>query len=250
MPANPVYRSREAKLPITLFHTHHVTKALIIQIIRERKSIELDISHNRNSCYIGHHTSFYTDNQKPNNICLHEAIESLKTERVFVKFDCKTPAAIPTVKSLIRQVGPDRSMIHGFVKELEFSPYPKEVHHSFHWQTESIKLYDLLRLKKETGNPPLQVSCRGLTEKRLHLEGIDVAERIESVLPTDVDVVNLNIHIPRNTVPPEWIMQRLYDRKKLLTEVYVDHVKDTPLPVPYFGTTNDLGSATVLYTSN
>ena len=52
MPANPVYRSREGKLPITLFHTHRVTKDLIIQTIREGKSIELDISRHRTSCYI------------------------------------------------------------------------------------------------------------------------------------------------------------------------------------------------------
>lgn len=249
MPNNPVRAIRARKKPFIFFHTHAVSEELIKKVATEQKSIELDISSGDNGkFYIGHHLSFYKHKKirKPKNITVEKAIEILRNSKTFVKFDCKDQNVLPLVRDLIQVIGPERSMLHAFVEELNMTDSTDKEKEQPHWKFEHISLQKLIQLKEDVGNPPLQVSCRGLTLPDLLADGVRITKRITRITRQYADVVNFNIHAPRNAVAPVGLIEKLYNEYRMLTEVYVERLGRKTLPVPYFGTTDNFAYASRL----
>ncbi|MBI2051572.1 hypothetical protein HYT33_02300 [Candidatus Roizmanbacteria bacterium] len=250
MKMNPVYSIRSAKKPLVFLHNHSVSKELLDRVIEERKSIEVDVNYSSDrGYYIGHHPSFYKyySIPRPESLSLAEVMEHLTTSDVFVKFDCKDRKVLPKVQELAREIGPRRCMLHAFVDEL----YIKngQVIDVEYWRTERIPFKEILELKKKAGNPPLEVSARGITVEIIKNSSETLMESIGSAIEKKAEVVNLNINEPNHALPPDEFLEKFYLRNGVLTEVYIEKLDGRKLKVPYFGSTDDLALATPLYTT-
>ncbi len=222
---------------IRVLHTRVVDERLLRMLKTGLlQTMELDISSANGGYYIGHHRQFYKDRGltfPPPNVSLEEAMRVITKQGVFTKLDCKDEGAIPKVTELARILGPGSCMLHAFVKEFNYQTKERELH----WINENIDIKKLTKLRDNTGYPSLQVSCRGFTYNGIAtLEGGQVSNLNEvcaKAMKNGIDVVNLNL--PNNQVPPDWVLQYFYDNGVLL-EVYEGNGEERQLPCDVFTT--------------
>jgi hypothetical protein len=118
--AQKVLRS---KRPVVLFHTWTVTKELLGRAIREKRSMDLDVCiDDGGDPFRGHAKEYQEKTQEPffRSMPLWEAVEALADSTIPVTVDCKHFAGWPVVEEVVRQLGPERCLVHSFVSELRF----------------------------------------------------------------------------------------------------------------------------------
>src|SRR5215469_3092736 len=109
--------------PVVLFHTWTVTRELLGQAIQEKRSMDLDVCvDNRGDPYLGHAYEYHEKTREPffGSMPLWEAVETLSDSNIPVIVDCKHFEAWPVVEKVVRQLRPERCLVHSFVSELKF----------------------------------------------------------------------------------------------------------------------------------
>lgn len=113
----------KSKRPVVLFHTWTVTRELLWQAIHEKRSMDFDVCiDDQGHPYLGHpkeypektHEAFF------DSMPLWEAVEALADSNRPVIVDCKHFGVWPAVEDVVRQLRPERCLVHSFVSELKF----------------------------------------------------------------------------------------------------------------------------------
>ncbi|OGK19443.1 hypothetical protein A3G67_00580 [Candidatus Roizmanbacteria bacterium RIFCSPLOWO2_12_FULL_40_12] len=227
--------------PFVFSHTPILTKEILLRLIQEGKSVEIDLSSIENGGFVvGHDKAIYKEGLLPENknISLGDALALLEKTNVPIKIDCKDEGALHKASEIVRLLGKRRCMLHSIVKELTF--YSKKEMETAYWKREPIAFSAIYAFKKKL-NVPLQVSTKGTTFKNLG-KAISSCVRL---LKGKVEIINLNLP-PDNTVAPDNIIEKLY-RNDLLVEIYVEKLGGRRIKKPYFATTNDLEKASSIF---
>jgi hypothetical protein len=91
--------------PVFLFHTCIVTRELLRQAIREKRSMDLDVCvDDRGAPYLGHPKEYHEKTREPffNSMPLWEAVEALGDSNIPVIVDCKHYDAWTVVEEVVR----------------------------------------------------------------------------------------------------------------------------------------------------
>lgn len=223
---------------IRVLHTQIVDEQLLGMLTAGllQKTIELDISSTDDEYYIGHHRLFYEYRNlafPPPNVSIEKTMGLIIEHGFFTKLDCKDGKAIPKVAELAQKLGPNSCMLHAFIRELNYQTEKRESH----WEYEDIALEEIIKLRARVGYPALQVSCRGFVYDGIATLKSNYIPNLSEVCAiakeNGIDVVNLNL--PNNQIPPNWVLQYFYDNGVLL-EVYEGKIKKRHLPCDVFTT--------------
>ena len=229
--------------PFIYFHTLLFNKNILDLAVKSGKSIEIDISMDKNgNAYIGHPLEFYKFKQiipPPNNLPIETIVNKAKEAGLFLVLDCKDVRALPLVARIIEQYGVENCLFHSWIKEFRFYPYAPEITIEPHWDYEDLPLNDVLKLKQTTGVPAVS-STRGLTKNRLMNEP-DIVDSIISIANGKIDAFNFNL--PDYEAPPKHMLDKLlsYD---ILTWLNIDHVPTNELPIAYLGISDHVSRTT------
>jgi hypothetical protein len=85
------------------------------------------------------------------------------------------------------------------------------------------------------------LSCRGLSQERLHAEGEELLQRMRSAIPPGVTA--LIFTLPGAALPPAYVLDALLDHG-VLPAINLDLVPAAELPPRYVGMTDRLDRAT------
>jgi hypothetical protein len=113
----------KSKRPVFLFHIWTVTRELLAQAIRDKRSMDLDVCvDDRGDAYLGHPKEYHEKTHEPflDSMPLWEAVKALAGSDIPVIVDCKHAAAWPVVEAIVRQLRPERCLVHCFISELKF----------------------------------------------------------------------------------------------------------------------------------
>jgi hypothetical protein len=112
-----------SKRAVILFHTWTVTRQLLARAIREQRSMDLDVCiTDAGDPYLGHAQEYHAKTKEPffESMRLWEAVQELAESNTPVIVDCKHFDAWPVVEEVVRQLRPERCLVHSFVFELKF----------------------------------------------------------------------------------------------------------------------------------
>lgn len=229
----------DSRRPVVLFHTWTVTRELLAQAIREKRSMDLDVCvDDRGNPYLGHPKEYHEKTQEPffNSMPLWEAVEKLAHSSIPLIVDCKHFSAWPVVEDIVRQLGPERCLVHSFVSELKFEAgrSPGEPDFLTEWSSiESLRL-----LKGKFPSLTTTASAKWLPADVLVSEKYqELLDRVVKLLKDyEVDTVCLNV--PDQTFSDRIL--RLLLQENILAHVGVDRADPTRLSEVYIGETDRL----------
>jgi len=244
---NPIHEILKQNKPFNYFHTHVLDRPVMDRILAAHKSFEIDISiDERGEPYVGHPSTYYSlrNLPPPTNLPLDQAVTEGLEAGLFIMLDVKNVKLLPKVAEIIQTYGSEHFIVHSFVKELSFKPYPPKVQALAepHWPDEELPLGELLKLKQTTG-VPLAVSCRGITQQRLLDEGTRIIDDILGKTAHKVDVVTF--FMPAGEALPLAVSKKLL-ANGIIPLINVDHTPPAARPTAFFGSTDHLEQATTL----
>ena len=112
-----------SKRAVILFHTWTVTRELVAQAIREKRSMDLDVCvDDRGNAYLGHSKEYHEKTHEPffDSMPLWKAVEALSRSNIPVIVDCKHVDAWPVVENVVTELRPERCFVCAFASELKF----------------------------------------------------------------------------------------------------------------------------------
>lgn len=229
----------KSQRPAVLFHTWTVTRELLDQAIREQRSMDLDVCvDDRGRPYLGHPKEYHDKTREPffASMPLWEAVEALAGSNIPVIVDCKHFDAWAVVEEVVRQLRPERCLVHSFVFELKFDAgrIPGEPDFLSEWS--SIEY--LRRIKRKFPLLTTTASAKWLPEDVL------VSEKHQTLLEDVItllkeyalDTVCLNV--PDSTFSDGAL--RRFLRQNILPHVGVDRVDVKKFSEMYIGETDRL----------
>jgi hypothetical protein len=229
----------KSKRPVVLFHTWTVTRELLRQAIHEKRSMDLDVCTNdQGHPYLGHPKEYHEKTHEPffDSMPLWEAVEALADSNIPVTVDCKNFDAWPVVEDVVKQLRPERCLVHSFVSELKFDAgrMPGEPDFLSEWSS----IERLRAMKREFPSVTTTASAKWLPEDVL------VSEKYEGVLKGIVtllreyvvDTVCLNV--PDSTLSDKAL--RRFLQQDILPHVGVDRIDVKQFSQMYIGETDRL----------
>jgi len=225
--------------PLVLFHTWTVTRELLGQAIRQKQSMDLDVCiDDRGHPYLGHPKEYHEKTGEPffNSMPLWEAVEALVDSNIPVIVDCKHSAAWPVVEEVVKQLRPERCLVHSFVSELKFdaSRLPGEPDFLSEWSSIAC----LRAMKRKF---PLLTTTA--SAKWLPLDVL-VSEKYEPLLEDiiallkEYALVTVCLNIPDSTFSDKAL--RRFLQQNILPHVGVDRIDAGQLSELYIGETDRL----------
>ena len=227
------------KQPVVLFHRWTVTKELLEQAIREKRSMDLDVCIDRQGHpYLGHPTEYHEKTGEPffDSMPLWEAVEALVDSNIPVIVDCKHFDAWPLVEDIVRRLGPERCLVHSFVSELKFEASRTAQEPDFLSEWSTIECLQIIKRKL-----PLlttTASAKWLPADALISEKYDaVIKNVVSLLKEyAVDTVCLNV--PDSTFSDKALRRFLH--QGILPHVGIDRTDVRLFSEIYIGETDRL----------
>lgn len=229
----------KSKQPVVLFHTWTVTRELLGQAIREKRSMDLDVCiDDRGGAYLGHPKEYHEKTHEPffGSMPLWDAVEPLATSNIPVIVDCKHFGAWPVVEDVVEQLRPERCLVHSFVSELKFDAgrMPEEPDFPSEWSSVEC----LQAIKRKFPLLTTTASAKWLPPDVL------VSEKYEALLKSivklleecAVDTVCLNV--PDSTFSDKIL--RTFLQREILCHVAVDRIEVKQLSEMYIGETDRL----------
>ena len=219
---------------VKMLHSNVVDEFVLGMIGRgDLRTLELDINLGADGFFIGHHDFYYQGNGQVHlgGMSIQEAMAVVLELGIVVKFDCKGRGAIPEVLRLATLMDPGKCMLHAFASEFDFHFEERKIR----WKHENIPLAQVLKLREEAGNLPLQVGCRGFTFDGIRDRGsIQVADLLEVFRVAQKNSIEaIGLSLPDNQVPPDWVLQYFCDGG-VLVEVYEAEIGNRELPCDVF----------------
>lgn len=229
----------DSRRPVVLFHTWTVTNELLAQAIRKKRSMDLDVCvDDRGNPYLGHPREYHEKTHEPffNSMPLWEAVRELAHSSIPVIVDCKHFGAWPVVEDIVRQLRPERCLVHSFVSELKFESgrTPGEPDFLTEWSSiESLRV-----LKRKCPSLTTTASAKWLPADVLVSEEYEeLLVRIVRLLKEyEVDTVCLNV--PDSTFSDRTL--RVFVQEGILAHVSVDRGDWRRLSEVYIGETDRL----------
>lgn len=228
-----------SKRPIVLFHTWSVTRELLGQAIREKRSMDLDVCvDDCGEAYLGHPKEYHEKTGEPffESMPLWEAVDALANLDIPVIVDCKHFAAWHVVEEVVRKLRPERCLVHSFVSELKFDAGRMPGEPDFLSEWSSIECLRAIRGKfpslTTTASAkwlPADILAREDSQKLL-------ASVIGLLKEYAVDTVCLNV--PDSTFSDRVL--RMFVQQGILPHVNVDRVGGRQFSEMYIGETDRL----------
>ena len=228
-----------SKRPVVLFHTWTVTRELLGQAIREKRSMDFDISvDEKGNPYLGHSKEYHDKTYQPffNSMPFWEAVELIARSAIPVIVDCKHSEAWPVVEEVMRKLGPERCLVHSFVSDLKFDAGRLQGEPDF--LSEWSPIQRLQQLKDKFPSVTTTASAKWLPADLLVSGRYDaLLARITNLLKENqVDTVCLNV--PDSTFSDSSL--RLLLEQGILAHLSIDHADVTRLSEVYIGETDRL----------
>lgn len=229
----------ESKRMVVLFHTWTVTRELLAQAIREKRSMDLDVCvDDSGRAYLGHPKEYHDKTHEPffNSIPLWEAVEALSCSDIPVIVDCKHVNAWPVVENVVTQLRPERCLVHSFVSELKFDAGRADGEPDF--VTEWSSIATLRELKRKFPSVTTTASAKWLPADVLTSDkyGTLLTQIVSLLKQNRVETICLNV--PDSTFSDRALA--LFLREGILAHVGVDHADLTRLSEVYIGETDRL----------
>jgi len=229
----------KSKRPVVLFHTWTVTREMLGQAIREKRSMDLDVCvDDRGDPYLGHPKEYHEKTHGPffDSMPLWEAVEALADSNMPVIVDCKHFGAWPVVEEVVRQLRPERCLVHSFVSDLKFDAGRMAGEPDFLSEWSSIEC--LRAIKRKFPSLTTTASAKWLPANVLVSEKHEaLLERIVTLLKEyAVDTVCLNV--PDPTFSDKAL--RTFLQQDILCHVGVDRIDVKQLSEMYIGETDRL----------
>ena len=232
----------KSERPVVLFHTWTVTRGLLVQAIREKRSMDLDVCvDDQGNPYLGHPKEYHEKTREPffDSMPLWEAVGALADSNIPVIVDCKHFGAWTVVEEVVGQLRPERCLVHSFVSELKFEAGRMPGEPDFLTEWSSIEV--LRTLKAKFPSLTTTVSAKWLSADML------VSEKHETLLESvirllkeyRIDTVCLNV--PDSTFSDKAL--RTFLRQGILPHVGVDRIDVQQLSETYIGETDRLAFA-------
>jgi hypothetical protein len=221
---------------VVLFHTWTVTKALLGQAIREKRSMDLDVCiDDGGNQYLGHPKEYHLKAKEQffNSMPLWEAVEALTYSSIPVIVDCKHFGAWQVVENVLRQLRPERCLVHSFVSELKFDAGRTPGEPDFLSEWSSIE--NLRALKAKFPTLTTTASAKWLPADALVTDKYEalLARVIKLIKERGVDTICLNV--PDSTFSDRAL--RLFLENGILAHIGVDRADLTQLSEVYIGET-------------
>ena len=229
----------KSKRPVVLFHTWTVTRELLWQAIHEKRSMDLDVCiDDQGHPYLGHPKEYHEKTHEPffDSMPLWEAVEALADSNIPVIIDCKHFGAWPMVEDVVRQLRPERCLVHSFVSELKFEAgrMPGEPDFGSEWSS----IEHLRAMKREFASVTTTASAKWLPADVLLSEKNEaLLKGVVSVLKEyAVDTVCLNVS--DSTFSDRAL--RAFLQHGILCHVGVDRIDGKQFSEMYIGETDRL----------
>jgi hypothetical protein len=229
----------KSKRPVVLFHKWTVTREMLGQAIREKRSMDLDVCvDDRGDPYLGHPKEYHEKTHGPffDSMPLWEAVEALADSNMPVIVDCKHFGAWPVVEEVVRQLRPERCLVHSFVSDLKFDAGRMAGEPDFLSEWSSIEC--LRAIKRKFPSLTTTASAKWLPANVLVSEKHEaLLEGIVTLLKEyAVDTVCLNV--PDPTFSDKAL--RTFLQQDILCHVGVDRIDVKQLSEMYIGETDRL----------
>ena len=252
---HPLLKAAHEEAGFIAFHTIKLEDQNIEQAIRGNKSIEIDVNilgpkignYPPNLLVNAHHPWYYLGGVDRGKIPDYqniptpdEVLAQVEGKNVFVKFDLKTPGAIPWLLANANRIAPHLRMVHCVLAELQYS-YREEEGHTV---TEYVSLKDVKKVREALADIPFQVSCRGVSLTDITTRNGDyfpVVDRLCQPIKGNAEVINFHL-MDEQKLPPE-IIRYTWQTHRLMTEVNIDESETAPPETPFLGRTDYLASA-------
>ena len=230
--------------PLIILHTHEVTDEILDVVIREKRSIDLDIAIDGSGTpYLGHSLANY----KKNNISPHDSVPLehalSRLERntsILVHLDCKEAGAFTAVLDAAERLGPRRCIINSFVNELDYITPTNSHMWGTYVEEDWMSIATLRGAKKRFPKITVQASGEGVTVESLLADDGKILQEIIHILGTDIDSVNLNI--PSAESVPNEVISAINDAG-IFYHVNIDSLREEPQGL-YIGETDDIAKTT------
>jgi hypothetical protein len=229
----------KSKGPVVLFHTWTVTRELLGQAIREKRSMDLDVCvDDRGDPYLGHPKEYHDKTHEPffDSMPLWEAVQALADSNIPVIVDCKHQGAWSVVDEVVKQLRPDRCLVHSFISELKFDAGRMPGEPDFLCEWSSIEC--LRAIKRKFPSLTTTASAKWLPADVL------VSEKYEAVLEDivrllkDYAVDTVCLNVPDSTFSDKAL--RTFVQQNILAHVGVDRIDVKQLSEMYIGETDRL----------
>jgi hypothetical protein len=229
----------KSKRPVVLFHTWTVTRELLAQAIREKRSMDLDVCvDDSGNAYLGHSKEYHDKTHQPffNSMPLWEAVEALAQSNIPVIVDCKHVNAWPLAENVVTQLRQERCFVHSFASELKFDACRADGDPDF--VTEWSSIATLRELKRKFPAITTTASAKWLPADALSSDkhGALLARIVSLLKENRVDSICLNV--PDSTFSDRAL--ELFLREGIVAHVGVDHTDLTRLSQIYIGETDTL----------
>lgn len=235
-------RILSSRRPFILFHTWTVTRDLLRKAISEQRSIDLDVCvDDQGKPYLGHSKEYHEKTWQPffKSMPLWEAVDAVANSDIPAIVDCKHVDAWPFVEEAVMRIGPERCLVHCFVKELKFdhSRMQGEPDILSEWSS----LGTLQSLKDRFPSVTTTASAGWLPHDTLLSPQHDpLLVRIKDLLKHHhVDTVCLNV--PDRTFS-DGSLRKFLDQG-IIPHINIDYVNSKELSEVYIGETNSLDGA-------
>jgi hypothetical protein len=201
--------------------------------------MDLDVCVNdRGNPYLGHPKEYHEKTKEPffDSMPLWEAVEALADSNIPVIVDCKHFSAWPVTEEVVRQLGPERCLVHSFVSELKFEAGRVAGEPDFLSEWSSIEC--LRAIKRKFPLLTTTVSAKWLPADMLLSEKNEsLLEQIVTLLKVHaVDTICLNV--PDSTFSDKAL--RRFVRQDILPHVAVDRTDVKQFSELYIGETDRL----------
>jgi hypothetical protein len=229
----------KSKRPVVLFHTWTVTRELLRQAIHEKRSMDLDVCiDDQGHPYLGHSKEYHEKTHEPffDSMPLWEAVEALADSNIPVIVDCKHFGAWPVVEDVVRQLRPERCLVHSFVSELKFEAGRMPGERDFVSEWSSIER--LRAMKRKFASVTTTASAKWLPEDVLvskKYEGL-LEDIITLLKESAVDTVCLNVS---DSTLSDMALRRFL-KQDILPHVGVDRIDAKQFSEMYVGETDRL----------
>lgn len=186
--------------------------------------------------YLGHPKEYHDKTKEPffDSIPLWEAVEALAHSNIPVIVDCKHCAAWTVVEEVVRQLRPERCLVHSFVSELRFdaSRMPGEPDFVSEWSS----IERLLEIKRRLPLLTATASAKWLPADALATRkyGALLGDIVGLLRRFTVDTVCLNV--PDSTFSDEAL--QIFLNHNIIPHVGIDRINAKQLSEIYIGETD------------
>ncbi|HXW54903.1 MAG TPA: hypothetical protein VEJ67_04075 [Candidatus Cybelea sp.] len=201
--------------------------------------MDLDVCvDDRGDPYLGHPKEYHEKTHEPffDSMPVWEAVEGLARSNIPVIVDCKHFGAWPVVEEVVRQLRPERCLVHSFVSELKFDAGRQTAEPDFLSEWSSIEC--LRAIKRKFPSATTTASAKWLPADVLVSQKHQALIKDIVALLKDYTVDTVCLNVPDSTFSDKAL--RSFLQRGILPHIGVDRIDVQQLSEMYIGETDRL----------